>query len=222
MLYNPLGSLFLGQLFQRHDGAEQFADISDREGGQDLCVELAQQCRVTRIVLSPLEFGLRHEPGSQDGEGEMMFPSAVLLRPHLVPTQFRFAVLVGALNEVALALPPSQLLQGHVGRRVTQGIAVLALGLLAHHQPVFHRFTLMHRPHPAGGKAFAQLASLGLLTGIRRPVSLSRRLSARTASPDNTWMCEGLRPCLPLRSGMPNSGFSRYTWVSTGTSAIYI
>ena len=81
MLDNPFGSLFFGQLFQWHDGAEQFADIGDQQGGQDLCVELAQQRRVTRVVLGPLEFGLCHEPGSQDGEGEMMFPSAVLLRP---------------------------------------------------------------------------------------------------------------------------------------------
>src|SRR5437763_676443 len=143
-----------------------------------------------------------------------MFPSAGLLRPQLVPTQFRLAVLVSALNEVALALPPSQLLQGSVGRRVAQGIAVLARGLLAHHQPVFHRFTLLHAPYPAGGKAFVQLGSRSVgLTGIRRPVSLSRRLSARTASPDNTWIWEGLRPRLPLRSGMPSSGFSRYTGV---------
>jgi hypothetical protein len=106
MLYNLLGSLFLGQLFQRHDGAEQFADIGDREGGQDLGVELAQQRRVTRIVLDPREVSLRHEPGSQDGEGEMMFPSAVLLRPHLVPTQFRFAVLVGAFSAECSARPP--------------------------------------------------------------------------------------------------------------------
>ena len=71
----------------------------------DTVAELAQQRRVTWIVLCPLELGRCHEPASQDGEGELMFPRAVLLRPHLVPTPFRLAVLVGALNEVALALP---------------------------------------------------------------------------------------------------------------------
>ena len=85
----------------------------------------------------------------------MMFLGGVCLRLQLVLPQFRFGLLVGTLDEVALALPLGPMFQRLIGRGIAQRIGVFAIRFSAQSQPLFHCFTLLHRPYSAGGKGIA-------------------------------------------------------------------
>ena len=80
---------------------KQFADIGDRERGQARHTKLTGKCRVRWGVLRPIKLGLRHEPGGEDGQREVVLPGSIFLCAEVVPTQVRFRLAVGAFNAIS-------------------------------------------------------------------------------------------------------------------------
>ncbi len=70
----------------------------------------------------PIQTGLGNEPRGENGESQMMFPSAVLNGLKLVLGKFGFGILVGAFNEIALGFALGKDEQRRLGRGIGQAV----------------------------------------------------------------------------------------------------
>ncbi len=120
MLHHHLTRLFGRELRYGQDRLQQFAHVGGREGRQDDDLQLVEQLGVTRILLPPREFDTGDEPQRRGGQGQLVFPGAVLARLKVIPAEFGFGVLIDAFGEVALTARLDQDVFGRVGGVIQQ------------------------------------------------------------------------------------------------------
>ena len=118
------GSVSRRELRQGQSSSQQFAYVGDRESRQDVDLVVFIQCRVTSIEGRPFNLGFGDKPGSQNGQSQMVLPSAEFSSLKIIRAQLGLGILVGTLGEVAGRFACGQDEEGGVGRGIAQGVSV--------------------------------------------------------------------------------------------------
>ena len=112
MRRDELSGLLACQLWDGQHGLHQLADVGRRECRQHLDRQLPQQFGIAGMGLSPLQFDAGDEPQRRGGQGELVFPGAILAGLKIIPAEFRFGILKGAFGKIALTTGLNQHLAG--------------------------------------------------------------------------------------------------------------